>query len=432
MGLLSSADVIRAFPHSPATARRLNRAIDLDRDGQLEPEEIAQALRGAKAGQSGLRDTFAEALGKDFATAVPTPGTFAARVRAEAAAQQISEPGVMSDMVPLCKDRRLSVRDASDPVAYRRSAEYVARRMAEAGLEPLGDAEGGGRGYLQSFWWEPSFNSDKTPIQSWNVVGRIPGKKRADGKPNDAVVLIGHLDNLSQAEKDYYRRKDGRDLSEYEGASDNASAVVTLLEIARALKDSPLEHDVIFLVPSGEEDGLKGSEAFVRACPVPLDQLRAAINFEMVGFEQHLLFGGDTQAEARANPLHARAWKVAERTGAKVVPGIAHDAGEGWWRRSDHFPFHAEGIPAVMVLGNPPPGVYHTAEDKLENCDPARIRDAARFALRLAADLCADAQAPERRAADKQFKNHYGGRVWPGAERPRRGPALADVLFGPR
>jgi hypothetical protein len=170
----------------------------------------------------------------------------------------------------------------------------------------------------------------------------------------------------------------------------------------------------------------------VRACPVPLDQIRSAINFEMVGFEQHLLYGGGTAAEAKANPLHARAWKVAERTGAKVVPGIEHDAGERWWTRSDHFPFQAEGIPSVMVLGNPPEGVYHTAEDKLENCDPARIRDAARFALRLAADLAADPQAPERRAEGKQFTNHFGGRVWPGAERPRRGPALADVLFGPR
>jgi hypothetical protein len=345
---------------------------------------------------------------------------FDSRAVAEIGAQKVDERRLMKDLTRLCKDPLLYVRDATDPAAYRRSAEYVANQLAAAGVQPLGDANTGGPSFLQSFWWEPSFGDDRTPVQSWNVVGMIPGTRRQQGLPSDAFVLIGHLDNLSQAEKDWYRKRDGRDLTGYQGASDNASAVVTLLEAARALAESgPLEHDVIFFIPSGEEDGLKGSEAFVRAPPVPLNQIRGVLNFEMVGFDRHLIFGGSHDVEARRNPLYQRARDVAERSGATLLPGAPNDQGEGWWRRSDHFPFHAEGIPSVMVLGQPPPGVYHTAEDRIERCDSARIRDAAQFALRLAADLFGDHSAPERRNPPaRRFTNHYEGRVWPGEAAP--------------
>jgi Zn-dependent M28 family amino/carboxypeptidase len=48
--------------------------------------------------------------------------------------------------------------------------------------------------------------------------------------------------------------------------------------VARALKEAgPTNRDIIILVPSAEEDGLKGTEAFIKAPPVPLEQLEGAL-----------------------------------------------------------------------------------------------------------------------------------------------------------
>ena len=75
-----------------------------------------------------------------------------------------------------------------------------------------------------------------------NVLTRIEGKN--SGK---AILLVCHYDSVPGSF----------------GASDDGAGVVTLLEVARALKaNGPLSHDVILLFTDGEEVGLLGANAF--------------------------------------------------------------------------------------------------------------------------------------------------------------------------
>src|SRR5262249_27496613 len=152
---------------------------------------------------------------------------------------------------------------------------------AEAGAEPFGDTKDGERSYLQAFQWQTRYG-DRRPSHSWNVVARMPG--HGDPAQRKTVMITAHLDNLSADEKADYLRREGRDLSYYEGANDNTAAVAALLEVARAVRAAGGSyHDIVFMVPSAEEEGLKGTEAFMKSGLIPPEQIGAVVNLEMIG-----------------------------------------------------------------------------------------------------------------------------------------------------
>lgn len=307
----------------------------------------------------------------------------------------------------------MRAREASSP-GYTKAAQFVADELKKAGVKPLGDSAGGAPSNFQAFRWDDRF-APGTIGKSSNVVGVLPGKGKA---PREAVLVIAHLDNLSRAEKDWYARNEGRQLGKYEGANDNTASVAALLEVARGLQAAGgSERDVIFLVPSAEEDGLKGTEAFVKAPPVPLDRIIGAVNMEMIGrnaTSELLLYGGPTTAEAESNPLYARANKIAQGTGTTVKPGPENDDGERWYDRSDHLVTQNAGIPSIMFHGRTTAGNYHTADDTVENLNMEKVRVVGQQVLRVVRDLANDERPAERRGPAKPVVNPFPGRVWPG------------------
>jgi hypothetical protein len=95
-----------------------------------------------------------------------------------------------------------------------------------------------------------------------NVVARLAGQE-----PGPAVMMASHYDSVPAGP----------------GASDDGAGVAAELEIARALKASPvLRHPVILLMDEGEEAGLLGAEAFVASDPWAKD-VRAVVNVEARG-----------------------------------------------------------------------------------------------------------------------------------------------------
>src|SRR5207245_9496821 len=67
------------------------------------------------------------------------------------------------------------------------------------------------------------------------------------------------------------------------GADDNASGSAAVLAAGAALAAAPRHRNVLLALWSGEELGLLGSAAFIARPPIPLDQLAAYVNFDMVG-----------------------------------------------------------------------------------------------------------------------------------------------------
>jgi Zn-dependent M28 family amino/carboxypeptidase len=211
-------------------------------------------------------------------------------------------------------------------------------------------------------------------------------------------------------------------MSNYEGANDNTSCVAAVLEMAQAIQESgPCQRDVIVLIPSAEEDGLKGTEAFCMAPPVQLDRVIGAVNLEMIGRNvtgELLCFGGGNNREAEGNPLYQRSMRLAKESGTTLKPGHQFDDGEGWWNRSDHRVTANLGIPSIMLHGRATPDSYHTNKDTLEALNVEKIRVTARHLFRVVRDLANDPKPVEKRGSSNRLwsgnLSGYPGKVWPG------------------
>jgi Zn-dependent M28 family amino/carboxypeptidase len=134
----------------------------------------------------------------------------------------------------------------------------------------------------------------------------------------------------------------------YNGATDNASAVSWMLEIARAFcSDTPPERSVLFISPTGEESGLLGSEYYVGHPFFDLKKTVACINTDV------LLFAGKFRDVTLTGAGYSGLDQWVEETAAEQDRYIAPDPepGNGMFFRSDHFPYVKKGIPAIFAKG---------------------------------------------------------------------------------
>jgi hypothetical protein len=132
-----------------------------------------------------------------------------------------------------------------------------------------------------------------TVYRPYNIVATLPG---SDPKLKDeAITVFAHLDGAVGA-----RAVSGDDI--YNSADDNASGSAALLSIAEQLARAPRpKRTIIFVWDSGEEQGLWGTRQFVHSPPVPLSQIVAHFNVDMIG------------ASRRAGSPDAQSTQVTER-----------------------------------------------------------------------------------------------------------------------
>jgi hypothetical protein len=116
-----------------------------------------------------------------------------------------------------------------------------------------------------------------------NVVGYLPATSPTTGVERPWVALGAHYDHLG-------RGTHGNSLAQkteagqiHYGADDNASGSAAVLGVAELLSQQPRRRNVVFAFWSAEEIGLLGSAAYVNAPPVPVADLAAYLNFDMVG-----------------------------------------------------------------------------------------------------------------------------------------------------
>lgn len=94
--------------------------------------------------------------------------------------------------------------------------------------------------------------------------------KKGTTYPNEYVIVCGHFDSVSAGK----------------GANDNGSGVVTILELARILKNVPTQYSIKFINFNAEEDGLLGSKAYVNNvvnATNPKMKIRLVLNIDMIG-----------------------------------------------------------------------------------------------------------------------------------------------------
>jgi aminopeptidase YwaD len=119
----------------------------------------------------------------------------------------------------------------------------------------------------------PTESSDVSA--TWNVIGVLRGSDpKAAG---EAIMLSAHLDHLGVNES-----LTGDKI--FNGADDDASGCVAVMEFARVLAAGKRPRRTIYFVGFGsEERGGYGSRHFLDNSPVPLTQIVANLNFEMLG-----------------------------------------------------------------------------------------------------------------------------------------------------
>jgi Zn-dependent M28 family amino/carboxypeptidase len=184
-----------------------------------------------------------------------------------------------------------------------------------------------------SGWMKSSFGAST----SRNVCGVIRGSKH----PDEVVIYTAHWDHLGVG---LAVKND----SIYNGATDNASAVAWMLEIARGFKNGPApERSVLFLSVTGEESGLLGSSWYAEHPFFPMGKTVACINTDVMlflGKFKDVTLTGSGQSE-----LDEWVRKEAEKQGRYIAPDPNPE--NGMFFRSDQFPLVKKGVPAIYAKG---------------------------------------------------------------------------------
>ena len=264
----------------------------------------------------------------------------------------------------------------------------VARDLFDADvLEWAREIEESGRAHTASgpgAWVELSAGTRVAPVAVHNVVAWLPG--RDPERSAEFVVLGAHHDHLGVDP----RGRVGL------GADDNASGVAALLEVAEALAAARPARSVLVCAFAGEEDGLLGSRALLRDPPVPLQDMVAMLNLDMLG-------RGARDEVAVIGLLHNPELEaVLERARALAPTGVERlvlRQGQELFERSDHFPFHQAGVPALFFFEGLPitrNADYHTWRDTPEKVDAEKVAATARLAFHTAWILAEDPGRPPR------------------------------------
>ena len=186
-----------------------------------------------------------------------------------------------------------------------------------------------------------TINSEFKKNPSPNVAGIIEGRDPKLRK--EYVIFSGHWDHLGVGEADSHGDRI------FNGAYDNASGVAALLGIAEVLAKMPVasrpKRSFLFLFPTAEEQGLLGAEYYSLHPLVPLARTAGNINIDGVNF-----FGKTRDFSALGEERSSMGEYVREaaRDRSMTLEGDTRPE-QGFFFRSDHFPFARVGVPSISV-----------------------------------------------------------------------------------
>ena len=264
----------------------------------------------------------------------------------------------------------------SSPSGLRRAQDYLAAQFHRAGLKVAFHAfRAFGRTYK-------------------NVIGSLAPSRGAGQRAAPPLIIAAHYDTVEGSP----------------GADDNASGLVVLLEVARALSQMTLSREVRFIAFCLEEEDLLGSLAYAAQLREANEQIEGALVLECVGYTSEkkgsqgappgtpiavptvgdfLAVVGNTASASLANAFEQGATRKCRdlKTISLIVPARGEMLPDT--RRSDHAAFWHYGYPALMLTDtanfrNPH---YHRSTDTLDTLDISFIQRVARAVTATAVNL---------------------------------------------
>lgn len=191
------------------------------------------------------------------------------------------------------------------------------------------------------------FNGSEKPIDSENVIAWIKGSE----KPDEYIVISAHLDHEGV--------KNGKI---YNGADDDGSGTVAVLEIAEAFQKAAKDgngpkRSVVFLHVTAEEKGLFGSEYYTKNPIFPLENTVANLNTDMIGRVDEKREGSRNYvyligSDRISTELHTISEEMNTKYTQLVLDYKYNDRKDRLrlYYRSDHYNFAKNNIPVIFYF----------------------------------------------------------------------------------
>src|SRR2546423_712445 len=256
-----------------------------------------------------------------------------------------------------------------------------------------------------------------TEASTQNVVAVLEGKDSTLKK--EYVALGAHYDHVGTNNPGCRPVGDDKICN---GADDDGSGTTTLITMAEAFSNGPRpQRSILFVWHTGQANGLWGSEYFTRFPTIPLKQIAAQLNIDMIGRSRK---PGDTNP---ANKMLTAADEIYV-VGSTLMSTELQQTSEGvnsaylklnfnyhydepndperMYSRSDHYNYAKHGIPIIFYFD----GVhedYHRPTDSPDKIDYEKMQRVTRTVFITASEL---ANAPHRPVVDKKLPSENAGR----------------------
>lgn len=267
----------------------------------------------------------------------------------------------------------------------KKAAAYLEKRFQNLGLKEKGTNK-----FYQDFTFKRSANPhqqveyiedgtdnkiagdapEENLITARNVIGFL------DNKAKNTVVIGAHYDHLGMGGISSLHRGEP-DI--HNGADDNASGVAMMLHLAKKLqeKGAPKNNNYLFIAFSGEEEGLLGSNYFVKNPTINLQNVNYMLNMDMVGRlndEKTLAVYGVGTASNLSDVVQAN---------KKELHIVEKESGVG---PSDHTSFYLSDIPVLHFFTGQHED-YHRPSDDTERVNFEGMKLVSNYIFNIITDL---------------------------------------------
>lgn len=276
------------------------------------------------------------------------------------------------------------------------AAEYIAAQFRRAGIQPAV-----GESYFQMATVR-SREGETVPVK--NVIGIIPG---TDPKLKDTYVLVtAHYDHLgvkAQGEGDVI----------FNGANDNGSGTVSVIELASVLKSYKPKRTLVFMTFYGEERGLLGARHYAANPVFPLAKTVAMVNLEQVGRTDDGE-GPRINAVSMTGQDFSEVGTIFESAGKTLGMGVQKHPrnSDAFFGASDNAALANAGVPAHTVCTAFTFPDYHQVGDHWEKIDfsnMAKVNRLIALGVMTIADSAKDPQWNESNPKTERYRKARQG-----------------------
>lgn len=280
-------------------------------------------------------------------------------------------------------------RNTGEP-GQKKAVEFLKDRYLDLGIEsPIAPDD-----YFQevpSEYLKPGLNDSE------NVLAYIEGSE----KPNQVLIISAHLDHVGT--------KDGEI---YNGADDDGSGTIAILQIAEAFKEAEKDglrpkRSILFLHVTGEEKGLLGSKYYTDINPIiPLNNTVANLNIDMIGRtdpkrvssnRNYLYLIGSDKLSLELHNLSEEINKSCCNIEFDYTYNHDNDPNRFYYR-SDHYNFAKNNIPVIFYF-NGTHDDYHQPTDTPDKIEYDLLENRARLIFYTAWEI---ANREKRLVVDKK------------------------------